>query len=217
MGVLNFSAECNGMGVMQGSYFSGLFALLYLLVGGPSPLLAQASLRPFTAVDGPATAETCTANALGTHPHPALLAQCFYISFWSDAGAAEFVDKPNRLLTLYATAAFNKRLDLNYKRFEDSGKGLRAFEIFFSDEKFDDFKIIDSSFDEKTGIVAIKALLDGNPYFYKIVFVVENKLWRVDNILLFNQGCQLVQSIKDIVQNYDAWSRQLTQCARRRK
>ena len=197
-----------------------LVFFLFLCVCGVlvKPLLAQdntKTVQPFTTTDGPATVATCTPKALGKHPHPALLAACLYVPFLGDPEVWEIQDKPNRLLARYASLIFYDLLEKNYKRARQGGGGLLTFEIFFMDERFDDFEITDSSFDAEKGLAIVSTINHGKPYSYRVLFVVENGLWRVDDIHLFHYGCQMVVPIKTVVANAERWYRQFSNCGKR--
>ena len=192
---------------------SGFFFALFLAV--LVPLRAEQAVLPFTSMDGPATVATCTPKALGKHPHPALLAACLYVPFLGDPEVWEIQDKPNRLLARYASFTFYDLLEKNYKRARQGGGGLLTFEIFFMDERFDDFEITDSSFDAEKGLAIVSTINHGKPYSYRVLFVVENGLWRVDDIHLFHYGCQMVVPIKTVVANAERWYRQLSNCGKR--
>lgn len=186
------------------------------------PMLSRAetdvkSLRPFTAVDGPATVETCTPKALGVHPPPALLAACLYVPFLGKAEVWEVKDKPNRLLSRYATLEFFDMLEKNYKRIRNGGRGLPTFTVFFSDEGYLSLEILGSTFDPATGIAKVNTRNNGKLISYTIIFKIENDLWRVDDIHLFHHGCQLIKSIRAVISNYELWGKLLTICERRRE
>lgn len=188
-----------------------LFAVLTLV--GPSE--AAQAVAPFTSGEGPATVETCTPKALGVHPHPALLAACLYVPFLGKAEVWEVQDKPNRLLSRYATLTFFDLLEKNYKRASQGEWGLVTFGIFFSDEGYSDLEILGSSFDPENGLAIVSTINHGKPYSYRILFVVENGLWRVDDIHLFHNRCHMVKPIKAVLANLADWYRQSSNCRNR--
>jgi len=53
------------------------------------------------------------------------------------------------------------------------------------------------------------------PYSYRILFVVENGLWRIDDIHLFHNGCQMVEPIKTVVAQTLRWYRKIWNCHKR--
>ena len=179
------------------------------------PSEATQAVAPFTTGEGPATVETCTPKALGAHPHPALLAACLYVLFSADSRIWEMHDQPNYLLSRYATVAFKDLLEKNYQWLRQTGEGLRAFEIFFSDERFDEFAVSGSTFDLSKGLVIVKTLNDGKPSSYRVLFVIENGLWRVDDIHLFHHRCHMVKPIKAVLANLADWYRQSSNCRKR--
>ena len=179
------------------------------------PSEAAQAVAPFTTGEGPATVETCTPKALGAHPHPALLAACLYVPFLGDPEVWEIQDKSNRLLSRYATFLFNDRLEKNYKWAREGRGGILTFGIFFADERFDDFEITGSSFDPENGLAIVSTINHGKPYSYRILFVVENGLWRVDDIHLFHHGCNIPKHIKEMVAKPGLWFRQLSHCGKR--
>jgi hypothetical protein len=185
-----------------------LFAVLTLL----RPSEAAQAVAPFTTGEGPATVETCTPKALGAHPHPALLAACLYVPFLGKAEVWEVQDKPNRLLSRYATLTFFDLLEKNYKRASQGEWVLLTFGIFFSDEGYSDLEILGSSFDPENGLAIVKTLNNRKPYSYRILFVVENGLWRIDDIHLFHNGCQMVEPIKTVVAQTLRWYRKIWTC-----
>ena len=95
------------------------------------PAQAEQALRPLTSGEGPATLKSCTPQALGQNPHPALLAACLYLPFSGKAEVWEVQDKPNRLLARYATFEFNDLLEKNYKWAMQGRGGILTFGIFF--------------------------------------------------------------------------------------
>ena len=179
------------------------------------PLQAEQVLRPLTSGEGPATLKSCTPQELGQNPHPALLAACLYLPFSVNAEVWKAPDEPNRLLALYATIRFHTLLQRNDHSLRQNGVGLQFFEIFFSDEKFDDFEIITSSFDAEKGLVSVETVQDGKPYFYYVLFVVEQGMWRVDDIRLFHNGCHMTKSIYFVLSNPIGWFYQLSNCGKR--
>jgi hypothetical protein len=179
------------------------------------PSEAAQAVAPFTTGEGPATVETCTPKALGAHPHPALLAACLYVPFLGKAEVWEVQDKPNRLLSRYATLTFFDLLEKNYKRASQGEWGLVTFGIFFSDEGYSDLEILGSSFDPENGLAIVKTLDNRKPYSYRILFVVENGLWRIDDIHLFHNGCQMVEPIKTVVAQTLRWYRKIWTCHKR--
>ena len=196
-----------------------LVFFLFLCVCGVlvKPLLAQdntKTVQPFTTTDGPATVATCTPKALGKHPHPALLAACLYVPFLGDPEVWEIQDKPNRLLARYASFTFYDLLEKNYKRARQGGWGILTFGIFFMDERFDDFEITGSSFDAESGLAIVSTINHGKPYSYRVFFVIENGLWRVDDIHLFHTGCNIPKHIKELVAKPGLWYRQLSNCGK---
>ena len=188
-----------------------LFAVLTL----PRPSEAAQAVAPFTTGEGPATVETCTPKALGAHPHPALLAACLYVPFLGNPEVWETQDKANRLLSRYATFTFFDLLEKNYKWAQQGRGGISTFGIFFSDEGVGDFEITGSTFDPESGLVILSTLNDHKPYFYRILFVVENGLWRIDDIHLFHHGCNIPKHIKEMVAKPGLWFRQLSHCGKR--
>ena len=86
---------------------------------------------------------------------------------------------------------------------------------FFSDEGYSDFEILGSSFDAESGLAIVSTLNDGKPYSYRVLFVIENGLWRVDDIHLFHKGCNISKHIKELVAKPGLWSRQLSNCGKR--
>ena len=188
-----------------------LFAVLTLL----RPSEAAQAVAPFTTGEVPATVETCTPKALGAHPHPAVLAACLYVPFLGNPEVWETQDKANRLLSRYATFTFFDLLEKNYKRASQGEWGLVTFGIFFADEGVGDFEITGSSFDPESGLVILSTLNDHKPYSYRILFMVENGLWRIDDILLLHNGCQIVLSIKAGVTQTLRWYRKIWTCHKR--
>ena len=172
-------------------------------------------LKPFTSQDGPATVETCTPSALGQHPHPAHLAACLYLPFVGDAEVWDFKDKSNRLLSVYATVEFNDLLEKNYKKARESGEGIVTFGIFFSDEENFNFQILGSTFDAEKGIATVLTADGDKPFSYTLVFVVEDGLWRVDDIHLFHKGCNTPEHIKTVIANVRRWYHYLWNCGKR--
>jgi hypothetical protein len=179
------------------------------------PSEATQAVAPFTTGEGPATVETCTPKALGAHPHPALLAACLYVPFLGNPEVWETQDKANRLLSRYATFTFFDLLEKNYKWAQQGRGGISTFGIFFSDEGVGDFEITGSTFDPESGLVILSTLNDHKPYSYRILFVVENGLWRVDDIHLFHHGCKIPKHIKEMVAKPGLWFRQLSHCGKR--
>ena len=197
-----------------------LTALLFLgrvlLVFLPATMVqSEQVVRPFTATQGPATVDSCTLKALGKHPPPALLAACLYVPFLGKAEVWEVQDKPNRLLAQYATFEFNDLLEKNYKWARQGRGGLLTFDIFFSDEGYSDLEILGSSFDAENGLAIVSTLNDGKPYSYRVLFVIENGLWRVDDIHLFNKSCNIPKHIKELVAEPGLWRHQLSNCRKR--
>ena len=162
------------------------WAFFGLADGGASEPVPQPVLQPFTSKDGPASVKNCTPKALGAHPHPALLAACFYVPFLGKAEVWEVKDKPNRLLALYATRDFHDKLEESYRRVRKEGIGIDTFEVFFYSEGYADLEILGSWFDAEKGLATVYTHNDGKPMEYKVVFVIENGLWRVDDLILYD-------------------------------
>ena len=120
------------------------------------PSEAAQAVAPFTTGEGPATVETCTPKALGAHPHPALLAACLYVPFLGKAEVWEVQDKPNRLLSRYATLTFFDLLEKNYKRASQGEWGLVTFGIFFRMKAIRIWKFLARHLNRKTGLPSSK-------------------------------------------------------------